>query len=415
MALLADAHVHPDSPDLHGDHPEISIVLNSHTRPTSPATVTRRSSLSTRKPVPDYLPPISTPTLPFGGPDSAESILDEIFYTPTSAEGGLSPVISRSDSRTSARSAPLPTLMSRSRPKTMKYPTGGYAASEREAALREREAALAAREAALTRRESLLSHKESIMTPKFEFGAPRIHNRAMSSDRPLPPLPRFQERAHPQVTPRVNPEPVPEKEEKEGNAEAKAKRRVSATPSLQPSIASAKDKVIALTNLRLWNRSPTPAVVPGPGETEEPFDVDRTPSRHNLLEAATCFVKDENGDLICFGDFFPVSSETSGTPTTGGADATPGANETESQNSDGRVKHVKTIVFFIRHFWCGQCQDYTLASLALLDPVAIAKAGIRIVVISNGSWKIIKSYRRILSCPFPIYVDGPRKLYRLMG
>jgi len=68
-----------------------------------------------------------------------------------------------------------------------------------------------------------------------------------------------------------------------------------------------------------------------------------------------------------------------------------------------------------RHFWCGQCQDFTFASLAKLDPVSIAKSGINVVIISNGSWKIIKKYKEIFECPFPIYVDGPRKLYSLMG
>jgi hypothetical protein len=55
------------------------------------------------------------------------------------------------------------------------------------------------------------------------------------------------------------------------------------------------------------------------------------------------------------------------------------------------------------------------ASLSQLDPVAVEKAGIKVIVISNGSWKIIKSYKKLFKCPFPIYVDGPRKLYQLMG
>jgi peroxiredoxin len=75
----------------------------------------------------------------------------------------------------------------------------------------------------------------------------------------------------------------------------------------------------------------------------------------------------------------------------------------------------KTVVFFIRNFWCGQCQDYTFASLSLLDREAIEKQNIRVVVISNGSWKFIKSYRKLLNCPFPIYVDGSRRLFQLLG
>jgi len=75
----------------------------------------------------------------------------------------------------------------------------------------------------------------------------------------------------------------------------------------------------------------------------------------------------------------------------------------------------KTVVFWIRFFWCPQCQDYSVASLAQLDPVAIHEAGINVIVISNGSWKIIKRYRELFKCPFPIYVDSSRQLYHLMG
>lgn len=75
----------------------------------------------------------------------------------------------------------------------------------------------------------------------------------------------------------------------------------------------------------------------------------------------------------------------------------------------------KTVVFWIRTFICGQCQDYTFASLSQLDPVAIHEAGINVIVIAPGSWKIIKRYREIFKCPFPIYVDDSRRLYQLMG
>ena len=69
----------------------------------------------------------------------------------------------------------------------------------------------------------------------------------------------------------------------------------------------------------------------------------------------------------------------------------------------------------VSHRRCGQCQDYTFASISVLDPEAVRRAGIRIIMISVGSWKIIKGYRKLFDCPFPIYVDGPRKLYSLLG
>ncbi|WVW81548.1 hypothetical protein I302_103543 [Kwoniella bestiolae CBS 10118] len=166
---------------------------------------------------------------------------------------------------------------------------------------------------------------------------------------------------------------------------------------------------------------------------EEEFSIDRIPSKKNLWEAGTCFLKDENGDLKCFGDFFPRYQDDQ-------ANTLIDDHQNQNQKGKGKGKEsasasmeksatysgpnstpqeekkvFKTVIFFIRHFWCGQCQDYTFASLSLLDPVALEKAGIRVVVISNGSWKIIKSYKKLFNCPFPIYVDGPRRLYQLMG
>ena len=35
--------------------------------------------------------------------------------------------------------------------------------------------------------------------------------------------------------------------------------------------------------------------------------------------------------------------------------------------------------------------------------------------ISNGSWRIIKRYRELFKCPYPIYVDEQRHLYEKMG
>ncbi|WWC67059.1 uncharacterized protein I206_100966 [Kwoniella pini CBS 10737] len=167
---------------------------------------------------------------------------------------------------------------------------------------------------------------------------------------------------------------------------------------------------------------------------EEEFSVDRIPSKKNLWEAGTCFLKDENGNLKCFGDFFPRYPNDSNTfhddyqnkgkskqtesplasPAMEKSATYSGAGSIKSQEASGS-KILKTVVFFIRHFWCGQCQDYTFASLSLLDPVALEKAGIRVIIISNGSWKIIKAYKRLFNCPFPIYVDGPRRLYQLLG
>ena len=152
---------------------------------------------------------------------------------------------------------------------------------------------------------------------------------------------------------------------------------------------------------------------------DETFSVDRLPTKRRLWEVGTCFLRNEDGQLVCFGDLFPRWDEGhEGRVLRNNASLLRSKDREAEKAKSASIasrRSPKTVVFFIRHFWCGQCQDYTFASLSLLDPVAIAAAGIRVIIISNGSWKIIKSYRKLFNCPFPIYVDGPRRLYQLLG
>ncbi|KAI9636024.1 uncharacterized protein MKK02DRAFT_25784 [Dioszegia hungarica] len=133
-------------------------------------------------------------------------------------------------------------------------------------------------------------------------------------------------------------------------------------------------------------------------EDEDGFSVSRIPTKRALWEAGTHFVRDENGALFASNRAKPYVPPTS-----------------DPSAVDPTRPPPRTVLFFIRHFWCGQCQDYMFASVSQLDPEVLAKDNIRVVIISNGSWKLIKAYRKLTKCSFPVYVDGPRKLYGLMG
>ncbi|PLW52119.1 hypothetical protein PCASD_02038 [Puccinia coronata f. sp. avenae] len=47
----------------------------------------------------------------------------------------------------------------------------------------------------------------------------------------------------------------------------------------------------------------------------------------------------------------------------------------------------------------------------------ISANGVKVIVIGNGNYQLIESYRAILNCPFPIYTDlsKDQKIYNLMG
>lgn len=116
---------------------------------------------------------------------------------------------------------------------------------------------------------------------------------------------------------------------------------------------------------------------------KQEFDTKRPPTAKELYEASLYSLRDEYGNKIRFGTLF------------------------EKQ---------RTVVCFIRHFWCSQCQDY-VDSIAKVKPAILEKYGVRLIVISNGSWKMIKPYKKLLGdkCPYPIYTDRGKHLYTALG
>ncbi|EGO24429.1 hypothetical protein SERLADRAFT_389646, partial [Serpula lacrymans var. lacrymans S7.9] len=72
------------------------------------------------------------------------------------------------------------------------------------------------------------------------------------------------------------------------------------------------------------------------------------PSAKQLADAASCFVIAENGLRVPFGDIY---------------------------------KDQKTVVIFIRHFWCHLCQDYMTSISENVDPKALRQAGVQLVIV----------------------------------
>lgn len=114
----------------------------------------------------------------------------------------------------------------------------------------------------------------------------------------------------------------------------------------------------------------------------------------------------------------------------------------------------KTLVIFIRHFRSGYSQRYikrlskiangekqlnkydshslrgTASTVSMRSGSQSTKSGeehsegnwirangVKVVVIGNGNYELIESYRAILNCPFPIYTDlsKEQKVYKLLG
>lgn len=77
----------------------------------------------------------------------------------------------------------------------------------------------------------------------------------------------------------------------------------------------------------------------------------------------------------------------------------------------------RQLVIFIRHFFCGNCQEYlrAIASSITPDDLLALPTPTFITVIGCGRPELIPMYTEATSCPFPIYADPTRKLYDILG
>ncbi|OTA70215.1 hypothetical protein K449DRAFT_321489 [Hypoxylon sp. EC38] len=77
----------------------------------------------------------------------------------------------------------------------------------------------------------------------------------------------------------------------------------------------------------------------------------------------------------------------------------------------------RVLIIFIRHFFCGNCQEYLRTLSASVTPDALLQLPIStfIAVIGCGAPELINSYVKETGCPFPVYADPTRRLYTELG
>jgi len=74
----------------------------------------------------------------------------------------------------------------------------------------------------------------------------------------------------------------------------------------------------------------------------------------------------------------------------------------------------KVIVVFIRHFFCGTCQQY-VKQLALVSKESLEAANTEIVIVGCGDYQPISEYAEITGFTGQIYANPTRKLYHALG
>ncbi|RFU81194.1 fmhp [Trichoderma arundinaceum] len=83
----------------------------------------------------------------------------------------------------------------------------------------------------------------------------------------------------------------------------------------------------------------------------------------------------------------------------------------------GENKARRVLVIFIRHFFCGNCQEYLRTLSEAITPDALLRLPIStfITVVGCGDPALIDMYAKETGCPFPIYTDPTRSLFDALG
>ncbi|KAK8180653.1 AhpC/TSA antioxidant enzyme-domain-containing protein, partial [Phyllosticta citribraziliensis] len=77
----------------------------------------------------------------------------------------------------------------------------------------------------------------------------------------------------------------------------------------------------------------------------------------------------------------------------------------------------RQLIIFVRHFFCGNCQEFLRTLCASITPDALLQLGTPtfITVVGCGRPELIPAYAQTTGCPFPIFADPTTRLYAQLG
>ncbi|QUC16153.1 uncharacterized protein UV8b_00394 [Ustilaginoidea virens] len=77
----------------------------------------------------------------------------------------------------------------------------------------------------------------------------------------------------------------------------------------------------------------------------------------------------------------------------------------------------RVLVIFIRHFFCGNCQEYLRTLSESVTPEALLRLPVStfVAVVGCGDPALIDMYAEATGCPFPIYTDPTRSIFDQLG
>ncbi|KAI5926957.1 AhpC/TSA antioxidant enzyme-domain-containing protein [Camillea tinctor] len=83
----------------------------------------------------------------------------------------------------------------------------------------------------------------------------------------------------------------------------------------------------------------------------------------------------------------------------------------------GRNVARRVLIIFVRHFFCGNCQEYLRTLSESITPESLLELPVStfIAVIGCGGPELINAYIQETGCRFPVYADPTRRLYSELG
>ncbi|OJD16522.1 hypothetical protein AJ78_03299 [Emergomyces pasteurianus Ep9510] len=112
-----------------------------------------------------------------------------------------------------------------------------------------------------------------------------------------------------------------------------------------------------------------------------------SPSESVLKAAAKIPILDVDGNELLFEDLYKPSG--------------PGK------------KKKRTLIIFIRHFFCGSCQEYVKAVSSSFSAPSQLPSDTAIAIVGCGASSLIALYKDLTNCAFPVYTDPTKCLHAL--
>ncbi|KAL2006636.1 hypothetical protein VTN00DRAFT_9304 [Thermoascus crustaceus] len=134
------------------------------------------------------------------------------------------------------------------------------------------------------------------------------------------------------------------------------------------------------------------------------------------------FSGDDNGDEDNNNDDVQVSSELPSKEMIEQAADIPILDADGNQRpfkslyiSSNPFEKKRVMVIFVRHFFCGNCQEYLRSLISSIPSPSALPQGTSLAIIGCGSSTLIPMYMRETACPYPIYTDPSKRLYSILG